>query len=512
MKSLVFCMRTAAAALLAVGMTATAYAGVTFDGSPGTAAPPATLGGYTMTAFGDDTRTVPGAVTTAPGPDGDVTFGATVAHADIPVGWATWSHGYVGDVYSSSGSSTMTMTMPANTVAFYFYAEPNVFSTFTMSATTDDGTTSGPVSVNGTAGAKYFGFYGTDGSTIVSITVTAPAAAGGFAVGEFGIFQCPAPTVTVPADITINCHESSDPSNTGEATATDDLDPDPDVTYADVITAGACPQSYTITRTWTATNDCGTSTSDDQTITVQDVAAPTINLIGTTIELWDPDHLYRTVNVTDFISSIDDNCATLDPANATIESVSSDEPDNANGNGDGNTVNDIVIAADCHSVQLRSERNGNGNGRVYRINVSMRDDCGNETTASYAVHVRKNQGNNGAAVEGAPAQTITSACGAAKRVGPGTETGTGIGHSLMQNFPNPFSTSTVIEYTVATSGAVHLTVVDAEGTVVSTLVDESQDAGTYSTRFDSNTLPSGNYFYRLESAGERLTRAMVIAK
>ena len=141
MKALAFIMRGATLALLAAGTTISAYAGINFDGSPGTAAPPATLGGYTMVPFGDDTRAVPGSVTTVPGPDGDVTFEATKGHADIPIGWATWSHGYTGDVYSTSGTTT-TMTLPANTVAFYFYGEPNVFSTFTMTATADDGTTS----------------------------------------------------------------------------------------------------------------------------------------------------------------------------------------------------------------------------------------------------------------------------------------------------------------------------------------------------------------------------------
>lgn len=173
-----------------------ALAGVTFDGSPGTAAPPSTLGGYTMTAFGDDTRANGSNVSDAPGPNGDISFDPSLNHRSIGSGWATWSHGYTGDVYVTGGTS-IEITMPANTLAFYFYAEPNVFSTFSMEATADDGTTSGPVSVNGFAGAKYFGFYADGGDKIVSITITAPSAAAGFAIGEFGIFQCEAPTISV---------------------------------------------------------------------------------------------------------------------------------------------------------------------------------------------------------------------------------------------------------------------------------------------------------------------------
>jgi hypothetical protein len=77
--------------------------------------------------------------------------------------------------------------MPAQTVAFYFYAEPNDFGTFDVTATAQDGTTSGPIPVTGDSGATYFGFFATAPDLIASITVTADPGALGFAVGEFGI-------------------------------------------------------------------------------------------------------------------------------------------------------------------------------------------------------------------------------------------------------------------------------------------------------------------------------------
>jgi Ca2+-binding RTX toxin-like protein len=86
------------------------------------------------------------------------------------------------------------MALPENTKAFYFYAEPQIFDTFSVTATASDGTTSGPVAVRGQAGAKYFGFYTTGGSRISTITVDVDPAARGFAVGEFGIH--PACTIT----------------------------------------------------------------------------------------------------------------------------------------------------------------------------------------------------------------------------------------------------------------------------------------------------------------------------
>ena len=47
--------------------------------------------------------------------------------------------------------------------------------------------------------------------------------------------------------------------------------------------------------------------------------------------------------------------------------------------GDGSTLNDIIIAADCKSVQLRSERDGDGDGRVYTITFNVCDASGNFT-------------------------------------------------------------------------------------------------------------------------------------
>jgi phage tail protein X len=87
-----------------------------------------------------------------------------------------------------------------------------------------------------------------------------------------------APVITTcPANRTIECDESTLPGNTGMASATDNCDPAPDVTYSDVTVASStCPQEYTINRTWTATDACGNSSTCAQVITVDDSTAPVI--------------------------------------------------------------------------------------------------------------------------------------------------------------------------------------------------------------------------------------------
>ncbi len=90
---------------------------------------------------------------------------------------------------------------------------------------------------------------------------------------------------------------------------------------------------------------------------------------------------------------------------------------------------------------------------------------------------------------------------------------------LEQNYPNPFNPSTMIEYTIAGvrgqgSGAsvVRLTVYDVLGKEVATLVNGSQAPGTYSVQWNATGMPSGTYFYRLETATSSDVKKMVLAK
>jgi hypothetical protein len=119
-------------------------------------------------------------------PAGTIAFSQPLNHSTVGNGWATWSNGYTGDVYWNADGSAITITLPAGTNAFYLYAEPNQFAMFNVQATAQDGTTSGPVQVNGLGGAQYFGFYGTGGAKIATITITTNDTTG-LAVGEFGI-------------------------------------------------------------------------------------------------------------------------------------------------------------------------------------------------------------------------------------------------------------------------------------------------------------------------------------
>jgi hypothetical protein len=218
---------------------------------------------------------------------------------------------------------------------------------------------------------------------------------------DIGAFEAEVPCVlTCPADISV----ANDPGECGAV-----------VNYTEPSGAGCgtvtCDHPsgsfFPVGETMvTCTSSVGPTCSFK--VTVNDTEAPVITTIGEPIALWPPNHKYTTVNVTDLVTSTSDNCdGTVTIGSVVITSVTSDEPENSG--GDGNTTNDIVIAADCKSVKLRSERMGNGNGRVYTIWLRVTDASGNVSTATVKVTVPHSQ-NGSPAVDDGPQYSVLSGC------------------------------------------------------------------------------------------------------
>ncbi len=84
------------------------------------------------------------------------------------------------------------------------------------------------------------------------------------------------PVVTCPADLTISCGDSTDPASTGTATATDNCS-NVLVTFMDGTSDEPCDAGGGIVRTWTATDDCGNTSTCTQLIAVVDNTPPVIN-------------------------------------------------------------------------------------------------------------------------------------------------------------------------------------------------------------------------------------------
>ncbi|MBK7342562.1 MAG: hypothetical protein IPJ06_05305 [Saprospiraceae bacterium] len=140
-----------------------------------------------------------------------------------------------------------------------------------------------------------------------------------------------------PADITVEC----DAVPVAEVvTATDNCDLDVQVTYNQVRTDGSCPDTYTLTRTWIAIDNCGNATTHAQKVKVQDTTPPVF---------------------------------TSTPINITVEcnGIPPVPPVQATDNCDTDvhvTYNEVLTAGSCAN-----------NGTLTRTWIAI-DNCGNATT------------------------------------------------------------------------------------------------------------------------------------
>lgn len=106
-------------------------------------------------------------------------------------------------------------------------------------------------------------------------------------------------------------------------------------------------------------------------------------------ELWSPNHQFVTVSI---LKVTDPN---LKPLNIAITGVLQDEP--TNGLGDGDTPIDAVING--LTVQLRAERSGAGDGRVYVVAFTATNTIGGSCSGTVNVSVPHDQGSKGPAVD-----------------------------------------------------------------------------------------------------------------
>ncbi|MEW6508959.1 MAG: T9SS type A sorting domain-containing protein [Bacteroidota bacterium] len=85
-------------------------------------------------------------------------------------------------------------------------------------------------------------------------------------------------------------------------------------------------------------------------------------------------------------------------------------------------------------------------------------------------------------------------------------------YHLSQNYPNPFNPTTNIKFIIPEAGNVKLSVYNVLGQEVAQLVKGYKDAGTYNITWNATNISSGIYFYRLESAGNVITKKMTLLR
>jgi hypothetical protein len=84
--------------------------------------------------------------------------------------------------------------------------------------------------------------------------------------------------------------------------------------------------------------------------------------------------------------------------------------------------------------------------------------------------------------------------------------------TISQNYPNPFNPSTSIQYTVSNRQFVSLKVYDILGNEVATLINSEKPAGVYEVEWNASNVPSGVYFYQLQTEGYVENKKMILMK
>jgi len=83
---------------------------------------------------------------------------------------------------------------------------------------------------------------------------------------------------------------------------------------------------------------------------------------------------------------------------------------------------------------------------------------------------------------------------------------------LYQNYPNPFNPTTKINYELPITNYVNLSIFNLLGEIVTTLVDEKQNAGYHQVEWDASGFPSGMYYYVLNAGEYRDVKKMVLIR
>lgn len=83
---------------------------------------------------------------------------------------------------------------------------------------------------------------------------------------------------------------------------------------------------------------------------------------------------------------------------------------------------------------------------------------------------------------------------------------------LDQNYPNPFNPSTRIQFAIPEKAYTTLRIYNSLGELIEELVNEVKEAGNYKVNLNADKLPSGIYFYQLNSGKFQETKKMILLK
>ena len=185
----------------------------------------------------------------------------------------------------------------------------------------------------------------------------------------------------------------------------------------------------------------------------------------------------------DYSATVYYHLAVVNSGNDTlhVSSVSSTDPDF----GVGSTS--LVLPPDSYAYVWVSYTSGEADGSDSTSVIIISDD-GDESSVEIPVTV-----------------DVLEFAGLDR---PGVEVA---GFGLSQNFPNPFTSQTVISFELGTGAGVDLSIHNVGGQLVDRLLsDKWLPSGRYRVVFTGGDLSPGIYYYRLAAAGRVRTKRMVL--
>lgn len=312
----------------------------------------------------------------------------------------------------------------------------------------------------------------------------------------------------------------------------------------------------TYTVTWSYDDGNGNVATQEQTVIVEDVTPPTIEkLLGYSFTIYPSNYIteevpqwpvnykngvlaerprkrlnrddfmllrhqrkFETIKVDELVESVSDNCSSLTPEDVIITKVTCDEAKDSRIPVRLRNEDDIIIADDCKSVDLRREFDFRDNGRVYTVHLSLKDEVGNEAieTCQFCVLV---SAPAKMAIADAPAYEAHSTCyetdGQPTDMVAGISTKSSISEEknldkkeivpevgFIKNYPNPFNSYTTFAFGVTEKSDVTLSIYNMQGQLIRVLYSGSINPGSMSVDWDGtdasgNKMTSGIYIYRL---------------
>ena len=84
--------------------------------------------------------------------------------------------------------------------------------------------------------------------------------------------------------------------------------------------------------------------------------------------------------------------------------------------------------------------------------------------------------------------------------------------SIKSVYPNPFNPITTIDFSVSDNMPLTINIIDLQGRVVDTLIEENYAPGNYSVQYNASTLSSGVYFVELKNQSTATYSKIILLK